>query len=73
MAAVRVALPADLVLDIMILSDIHNGQDAVEAVLRDYVQRGRRTEAVTGTTPGARRDLEDRRLDDGGAGRAGGG
>jgi hypothetical protein len=70
MATVRVALPADLVLDIMILSDIHNAQDAVEAVLRDYVQRGRRTEAVTGTTPEARRDLEDRRLDDGG--RAGG-
>jgi|tagenome__1003787_1003787.scaffolds.fasta_scaffold20774150_2 Arc/MetJ family transcription regulator len=60
MATVKVALPADLVLDVMVLADIRSAQDAVEAVLRDYVQRGRRTEAVTGNAAEGRQPLEER-------------
>ena len=65
MATVKVSLPADLVLDVMVLSDVHNAQDAVELVLRDYVQRGRRTEAVTGGTSEVRRDIEGRQREAG--------
>jgi Arc/MetJ family transcription regulator len=61
MAKVTVALPADLVLDVMVLADIRNAQDAVEAVLRDYLARGRRTEAITGGAPDERERLDDRR------------
>jgi Arc/MetJ family transcription regulator len=57
MTTVKVALPADLVLDVMVLADIRSAQDAVEAVLRDYVQRGRRTEAVTGNLAEHRQPL----------------
>jgi Arc/MetJ family transcription regulator len=57
-AAVKVSLPADLVLDVMVLSGIRSAQDAVEAVLRDYLQQGRRTEAVTGRAAEAREPLE---------------
>jgi Arc/MetJ family transcription regulator len=63
MATVKVSLPADLVLDVMVLSDIRSAQDAVEAVLRDYLQRGRRTEAVTGNAAEGREPLEGRRRD----------
>ncbi len=58
MASVKVSLPADLVLDVMVLSGIRSAPDAVEAVLRDYLQRGRRTEAVTGAAVEAREPLE---------------
>ncbi|HYJ76310.1 MAG TPA: hypothetical protein VEV65_11965 [Kineosporiaceae bacterium] len=58
MAKVTVALPADLVLDVMVLADIRNAQDAVEAVLRDYLARGRRTEAITGD-PDVHRERRD--------------
>ncbi len=57
-ATVKVSLPADLVLDVMVLSGIRSAQDAVEAVLRDYLQQGRRTEAVTGRAAEAREPLE---------------
>jgi Arc/MetJ family transcription regulator len=57
-ATVKVSLPADLVLDVMVLSGIRSAQDAVEAVLRDYLQHGRRTEAVTGRAVEAREPLE---------------
>jgi Arc/MetJ family transcription regulator len=62
MAKVTVALPADLVLDVMVLADVRNAQDAVEAVLRDYLARGRRTEAVTGEA-GVHRERPDGRRD----------
>ena len=65
MATVKVSLPTDLVLDVMVLSDVHNAQDAVELVLRDYVQRGRRTEAVTGGASEVRRDIEGRQREAG--------
>ena len=63
MATVKVSLPADLVLDVMVLSDLRSAQDAVEAVLRDYLQRGRRTDAVTGNVTEGRQPLEGRPRD----------
>jgi Arc/MetJ family transcription regulator len=62
-AAVRVSLPADLVLDVMVLTGTRSAQDAVEVVLRDYLQRRQRTEAVTGEAGEARRLLEERPRD----------
>ncbi|WP_228456532.1 DUF2191 domain-containing protein [Streptomyces durbertensis] len=32
----------------MVLAGVNNPQDAVEAVVRDYIERGHRTEARTG-------------------------
>ncbi len=63
MRTVSVSLPADLVLDVMVLADVRNAQDAVEVVLRDYVRRGRRTEAVTGEPPPSRDRRPDPRRD----------
>ncbi|MER8230857.1 type II toxin-antitoxin system VapB family antitoxin [Streptomyces sp. NPDC101490] len=45
MAKVNVALDAELVVEVMVLAGIGNPQDAVEAVVRDYIERGHRTEA----------------------------
>jgi Arc/MetJ family transcription regulator len=59
MATVNIRLDADLVIDVMLLSGVRNAQDAVEVVVRDYVERGHRTEAVTGNAPLARREAED--------------
>ncbi len=56
MARVSVSLDAHLVVEVMVLSDIRNAQDAVEAILRDYVAKGHRTEALTGSA------IEDRRM-----------
>jgi Arc/MetJ family transcription regulator len=47
---VTVNLDADLVIEVMVLSGIRNAQDAIEAIARDYVAKGQRTEAVTGTS-----------------------
>ena len=63
MATVKVSLPADLVLDVMVLEGTRSAQDAVEAVLRDYLARGRRTEAVTGNATEGRRPWEERPRD----------
>ncbi len=63
MATVKVSLPADLVLDVMVLTGTRSAQDAVEVVLRDYHQRPQRTEAVTGEPGEARRLLQDRPRD----------
>ncbi|MFJ5832676.1 type II toxin-antitoxin system VapB family antitoxin [Streptomyces sp. NPDC093089] len=45
MAKVNIALDAELVVEVMVLAGIGNPQDAVEAVVRDYIARGHRTEA----------------------------
>lgn len=45
MAQVNVALDAELVVEVMVLAGIGTPQDAVEAVVRDYIARGHRTEA----------------------------
>jgi hypothetical protein len=58
MPKINVALDADLVLDLMVLSGVRNAQDAVELVVRDYVTRRSRTEAVTGNADEARRGAD---------------
>ncbi|MEV6246588.1 type II toxin-antitoxin system VapB family antitoxin [Streptomyces sp. NPDC051742] len=49
MAKVNIALDADLVVEVMVLAGVGNPQDAVEAVVRDYIARGHRTEARVAT------------------------
>ncbi|MFD8554825.1 type II toxin-antitoxin system VapB family antitoxin, partial [Streptomyces fradiae] len=44
MAKVNIALDAELVVEVMVLAGVGNPQDAVELVVRDYIQRGHRTE-----------------------------
>jgi Arc/MetJ family transcription regulator len=61
MAKITVGLDADLVIDVMLLAGVRDARDAVELVLRDYVQRGRRTDAVTGSSADERRRAEDSR------------
>ncbi|MBW5485688.1 DUF2191 domain-containing protein [Streptomyces bambusae] len=45
MAKVSISLDAELVVEVMVLAGIGSPQDAVEAVVRDYIARGHRTEA----------------------------
>jgi Arc/MetJ family transcription regulator len=47
MAKVTVTLDANLAIDVMMLSGARSPQDAVELIVRDYLERGRRTEART--------------------------
>ncbi|MFI9466980.1 DUF2191 domain-containing protein [Streptomyces sp. NPDC052492] len=54
MAKVSIGLDAELVVEAMVLAGIGSPQDAVEAVVRDYIARGHRTEART--------ELKDRTL-----------
>ncbi|MEQ8146330.1 DUF2191 domain-containing protein [Streptomyces sp. OP7] len=54
MAKVSVSLDAELVVEVMVLAGIGSPQDAVEAIVRDYIARGHRTEART--------ELKDRTL-----------
>ncbi|MFE1589451.1 DUF2191 domain-containing protein [Streptomyces sp. NPDC059402] len=56
MARVSISLDAELVVEVMVLAGIGSPQDAVEAVVRDYIARGHRTEART--------ELKDRDLRD---------
>ncbi|MEW2414585.1 DUF2191 domain-containing protein [Streptomyces sp. NPDC046866] len=42
---VDISLDAELVVEVMVLAGIGSPQDAVEAVVRDYIARGHRTEA----------------------------
>ncbi|MFF9909902.1 type II toxin-antitoxin system VapB family antitoxin [Streptomyces sp. NPDC013457] len=49
MAKVNVELDAELVVEVMVLAGVNNPQDAVEAVVRDYIARGHRTEARVAT------------------------
>ena len=61
MATITVRLDADLVIDVMLLSGVRDAQDAIEVVVRDYLARAHRTDAVTGRAPDARRRTEDER------------
>ncbi|MFB7175808.1 DUF2191 domain-containing protein [Streptomyces sp. NPDC056254] len=45
MAKVSISLDAELVVEVMVLAGVGSPQDAVEAVVRDYIARGHRTEA----------------------------
>jgi Arc/MetJ family transcription regulator len=66
MRKVSVSLDADLVVEVMLLSGVRNAQDAIEVVVRDYVEHGNRTEALTGHAVDERRRAEaERRPDDG--------
>ncbi|MER5381780.1 type II toxin-antitoxin system VapB family antitoxin [Streptomyces sp. NPDC002688] len=47
MAKINISLDAELVVEVMVLAGIGSPQDAVEAVVRDYIARGHRTEART--------------------------
>ncbi|TVL87999.1 type II toxin-antitoxin system VapB family antitoxin [Streptomyces sp. SAJ15] len=47
MAKVEISLDAELVVEVMVLAGVGSPQDAVEAVVRDYIARGHRTEART--------------------------
>ncbi|MBQ1093006.1 type II toxin-antitoxin system VapB family antitoxin [Streptomyces sp. B93] len=58
MAKVTISLDADLVVEAMVLSGVGSPQDAVELVVRDYIERGHRTEARV-----ARRDEALREVD----------
>jgi len=55
MAQVTVTLDADLAIEVMLLSGTKNPQDAVELIVRDFLARGRRTEARTGDAADAQR------------------
>lgn len=60
MAKVNISLDVDLVLEVMVLSGIRNTQDAIEVVVRDYIERGNRTEALTGNPTDPPRILDRR-------------
>lgn len=47
MAKINISLDAELVVEVMVLAGIGSPQDAIEAIVRDYVVRGHRTEART--------------------------
>ncbi|WP_030803447.1 MULTISPECIES: hypothetical protein [unclassified Streptomyces] len=48
MAKITVSLDSDLAIEVMLLAGTRSPQDAVELIVRDYLARGRRTEARTG-------------------------
>ncbi|MEU5742389.1 DUF2191 domain-containing protein [Streptomyces tendae] len=47
MAKVSISLDAELVVEVMVPAGVGSPQDAVEAVVRDYIARGHRTETRT--------------------------
>ncbi|MEU0676585.1 DUF2191 domain-containing protein [Streptomyces sp. NPDC006172] len=60
MAKVTVSLEAELVVEAMVLAGVGNPQDAVELVVRDYIERGHRTEARAAARDEALREIDDR-------------
>ncbi|MFF8632876.1 DUF2191 domain-containing protein [Streptomyces pilosus] len=58
MAKVNIGLDAELVVEVMVLAGIGSPQDAIEAVVRDYVVRGHRTEARTELTDRNLREVD---------------
>jgi hypothetical protein len=64
-ATVNISLDAELVVEVMVLSGIRNAQDAIEVVVRDYIEKGHRTEAVTGDVQSHHRPEAPRRDQDG--------
>ncbi|CAM5580409.1 type II toxin-antitoxin system VapB family antitoxin [Streptomyces viridochromogenes] len=63
MAKVTVSLDAELVVEAMVLAGVGSPQDAVELVLRDYVQRVHRTEARVAERDDALREVDARPRD----------
>ncbi|MFF3883552.1 DUF2191 domain-containing protein [Streptomyces sp. NPDC001914] len=58
MAKVNISLDAELVVEGMVLAGIGWPQDAIEAVVRDYIARGHRTEARTELKDQSLRELD---------------
>ncbi|MEV0907721.1 type II toxin-antitoxin system VapB family antitoxin [Streptomyces hokutonensis] len=58
MAKVNVSLDAALVVEVMVLAGVSNPQDAVELVVRDFIQRGHRTEARVEARDDALREVD---------------
>ncbi|MCX5062490.1 MULTISPECIES: DUF2191 domain-containing protein [unclassified Streptomyces] len=58
MAKVTVSLDAELVVEVMVLAGAGNSQDAIELVVRDYIERGHRTEARVAARDDALRDVD---------------
>lgn len=58
MAKVTVSLDAELVVEVMVLSGVGSPQDAVELVVRDYIERGHRTESRTAVRDEALREVD---------------
>ncbi|MEU3524702.1 DUF2191 domain-containing protein [Streptomyces sp. NPDC038707] len=63
MAKVTVSLDAALVVEVMVLAGVGSPQDAVELVVRDYVERGHRTEARAAAREEALREVDARPRD----------
>lgn len=57
-AKVSISLDAELVVEVMVLAGIGSPQDAIEAIVRDYIARGHRTEARTELKDENLRDLD---------------
>jgi Arc/MetJ family transcription regulator len=58
MAKITVSLDAELVVEAMVLAGVGSPQDAVELVVRDYIQRGHRTEARVAERDEALREVD---------------
>lgn len=58
MAKVNISLDAELVVEVMVLAGVGSPQDAVEAVVRDYIARGHRTEARVQSQDEPQRDAD---------------
>ncbi|WP_406395658.1 DUF2191 domain-containing protein [Streptomyces sp. NBC_00887] len=58
MAKVSISLDAELVVEVMVLAGVGSPQDAVEAVVRDYIARGHRTESRTELRDQSLREVE---------------
>ncbi|MFD7936228.1 DUF2191 domain-containing protein [Streptomyces sp. NPDC059755] len=63
MAKGAVSLDAELVVEVMVLTGVGNPQDAVEVVVRDYIERGHRTEARTAVRDEALREVDGKPRD----------
>lgn len=59
-ARVNVSIDAHLAIEVMLLTGTRNPQDAVELIVRDYLERSQRTEARTGDVDDGRsaRDVQ---------------
>ncbi|MEU6364257.1 DUF2191 domain-containing protein [Streptomyces sp. NPDC046931] len=58
MAKVNISLDAELAVEAMVLAGIGSPQDAIEAIVRDYIARGHRTEARTELKDQGLRELD---------------
>ncbi|MFD9323381.1 DUF2191 domain-containing protein [Streptomyces sp. NPDC060053] len=63
MIKVAVSLDAELVVEVMVPTGVGNPQDAVEPVVRDRIERGRRTEARTAVRDEALREVDAKPCD----------